>query len=167
MESLNLLTAPLSAVVGLLLVVGGLSLGTLASLVPKGSSAAARALVMARWPGDLEWWRIGTVRSRAGGTPGAGGRPGSRPESAADAADAADPGVWLDLAAAVAGAAAVADTVDTAGRTAPAPRFHATALMPMRRTATVVAVTAITAGYRAKSPTITERAGGVPSPVRA
>ncbi|MHA6761205.1 sensor histidine kinase [Streptacidiphilus sp. PAMC 29251] len=105
MESLYLLTAPLSAVVGLLLVVGGLCLGTVGSLLPSGSPlAAGRALALARRPGDLEWWRIGTVRSWAGGAtgsdPGSETGPGRRPRSTATV-DAADPGLWLDLAHAV------------------------------------------------------------------
>ncbi|MFF1649108.1 sensor domain-containing protein [Streptomyces sp. NPDC058240] len=95
-ESLYLLTAPLSAAVGLLLVVGGLCVGMVGSLLPSGSPIAARALALARWPGDLEWWRIGKVRSRAGGAWGAGQRPRSK-----ETADAADPGLWLDLAHAV------------------------------------------------------------------
>ncbi|MFC1411861.1 sensor histidine kinase [Streptacidiphilus sp. N1-12] len=96
LESLYLLTAPLTALLGLLLVAGGLCLGTAASLLPAGSSVAARALALARWPGDLEWWRIGTVRPRPGGTQGPGQRPRSK-----ETADAADPGLWLDLAHAV------------------------------------------------------------------
>lgn len=95
-ESLYLLTAPLSAVVGLLLVVGGLCVGAVGSLVPSGSAVAPRASALVRWPGDLEWWRIGKVRSRGGGAPGAGRRPRSK-----EPADAADPGLWLDLAHAV------------------------------------------------------------------
>lgn len=95
-ESLYLLTAPVSAAVGLLLVVGGLGLGTVASLFPSGSPVAARALALARWPGDLEWWRIGQARSQAGGARAAGQRPRSK-----ETADPADPGLWLDLAHAV------------------------------------------------------------------
>ncbi|MFE6870464.1 sensor domain-containing protein [Kitasatospora sp. NPDC057692] len=95
-ESLYLLTAPLSAVLGLLLVVGGLCVATVGSLLPGGSPVTARALALARWPGDVEWWRIGKVPSRAGGAAGAGWRP--RPK---ETADAADPGLWLDLAHAV------------------------------------------------------------------
>lgn len=64
--------------------------------MPSGSPVAARALALARWPGDLEWWRISRVRSRVGGAPGAGQRPRSK-----ETADAADPGLWLDLAHAV------------------------------------------------------------------
>ncbi|MER6628297.1 histidine kinase [Streptomyces sp. NPDC000987] len=93
-ESLYLLSAPLSAAVGLPLVISGLCVGTAGSLLPGGSPLAARALT--RWPGDLEWWRIRQVRSRAGGAPDAGRRP--RPKGPADAAG---PGLWLDLAHAV------------------------------------------------------------------
>ncbi|WP_225448091.1 sensor domain-containing protein [Streptacidiphilus sp. P02-A3a] len=93
-ESLYLLTAPPGAVVGLLLLVGGLGVAAVGSLLPGGAPVAGRALALARWPGDLEWWRIGRLRSRTG-VPGAGRRP--RPREA----DAADPGLWLDLAHAV------------------------------------------------------------------
>ncbi|MGW7824437.1 sensor domain-containing protein [Streptomyces puniciscabiei] len=96
MESLYLLTAPLSAVAGLLLVVGGLCVGAVGSLAPGGSLVAARALALARWPGDLEWWRIGRVRSRAGGAPDARWRP--RPK---ETTDTGDPGLWFDLVHAV------------------------------------------------------------------
>ncbi|MEV6402793.1 sensor domain-containing protein [Streptomyces bobili] len=92
-ESVYLVTAPLSAAVGLLLVVGGLCVGTVGSLLPSRSHVADRALALARWPGDLEWWRIGQVSSRAGGARGTGWRPRSK-----ETADAADPGLWLDLA---------------------------------------------------------------------
>ncbi|MFG2819815.1 sensor histidine kinase [Kitasatospora sp. NPDC048365] len=95
-ESLYLLTAPLSAAVGLLLAVGSLCVATVGSLLPSGSPVVARALALARWPGDLEWWRMGKVPSRAGGVRGSGWRPRSK-----EMADAADPGLWLDLAHAV------------------------------------------------------------------
>ncbi|MGW3247285.1 sensor histidine kinase [Streptomyces sp. NPDC001070] len=86
----------MSAGAGLLLVVGGLCVGMVGSLLPSGSPVAARALMLARWPGDLEWWRIGQVRSRADGARETGWRPRSK-----ESADAADPGLWLDLAHAV------------------------------------------------------------------
>lgn len=97
-ESLYLLTAPVSAVAGLLLVIGALCAGTAGSLLPRGSRLAARGLAAARWPGDLEWWRIGAARAQAGrtGTTAAARRPG--PEGTPEAAD---PGLWLDLAHAV------------------------------------------------------------------
>ncbi|MFD5074748.1 sensor histidine kinase [Streptomyces sp. NPDC058371] len=92
-ESLYLLTAPLSAAAGLLLMAGGLCVGAVGSLSPIVSPVAARALALARWPGDLEWWRIGQVRSRAGGARNTGRQPRST-----ETADAAGPGLWLDLA---------------------------------------------------------------------
>ncbi|MCX4552976.1 MULTISPECIES: sensor histidine kinase [unclassified Streptomyces] len=95
-ESLYLLTAPFTAAAGLLLMVGGLCVATVGSLLPGGSPVAARSLALARWSGDLEWWRIGTVRSRTDGTRGAGRRPRSK-----ETADATGPGLWLDLAHAV------------------------------------------------------------------
>ncbi|MFJ6459587.1 sensor domain-containing protein [Streptomyces sp. NPDC091387] len=95
-ESLYLLTAPLSAAAGLPLVAGGLCAGTAGSLVPNGSPVTARALALARWPGDLEWRRIGAVRSGTGRTGGAGRRPRAKEPDGA-----ADPELWLDLAHAV------------------------------------------------------------------
>lgn len=95
-ESLYLLTAPLSAAAGPLLVAGGLCAATAGSLVRSGSPVAARALALARWPGDLEWWRIGVVRARSGRARGADRRPGSK-----ETDGAADPELWLDLAHAV------------------------------------------------------------------
>ena len=79
LESLYLLTAPLSAVLGLLLVLGGLCAG---------------ALELSRWSGDVERWRIAKVRPRAGEAQGV-----RRRETAAAASD---PGLWLDVAHAVA-----------------------------------------------------------------
>ena len=90
-ESLYLLTAPVTTVFGVLLAVGGVCAGMIGSLVPRASSVAARAWASARWPGDVEWWRVGKVRSRAAGER-------ARPK---DAAAAADPGLWLDMAHAV------------------------------------------------------------------
>jgi signal transduction histidine kinase len=90
-ESLYLLTAPVTAVVGLFLAIGGVGVGMISSLVPRGSSTAVGALASARWPGDVEWWRVGKVRGRA---------VGQRTRSKETAA-ASDPGLWLDLAHAV------------------------------------------------------------------
>ena len=90
-ESLYLLTAPVTAVVGLLLVVCGVCAGTIGSLVRGRSPVAVGALESARWPGDVEWWRVGKVRTRAAGQR-------ARPKNAAAASD---PGLWLDLAHAV------------------------------------------------------------------
>jgi signal transduction histidine kinase len=83
---LYLLTAPVTVPFGLMLMVGCLCVGTIGSLIPGGSPVAARFLVVARWPGDLEWWRIGRVRDV-----------GARSRATQGAA-ASDPGLWLDLA---------------------------------------------------------------------
>lgn len=96
-ESLYLLTAPAIAVAGLLLVLGGLCAATAGSLVPGGSRVVAGALALARWSADLERWRIATVRSQAAGADNAGQRPRLKKTAAAS-----DPGLWLDVAHAVA-----------------------------------------------------------------
>jgi signal transduction histidine kinase len=80
-ESLYLLTAPVTATAGLLLVLGGLCAWTVGLLLPRGSRVTADALALTRWSADLERWRIAKVRS---------------------AAAASDPGMWLDMAHAVA-----------------------------------------------------------------
>jgi signal transduction histidine kinase len=82
-ESLYLLTAPVTAVVGLLLVVGGLAAGAVGLLVPGGSRLAAAGQALARRSADLERWRIGKLR-------------------AAHARAENDPGPWFDAAHAVA-----------------------------------------------------------------
>jgi hypothetical protein len=97
-ESLYLLTAPVIAFVGLLLVLGGVCLATVGLLRPGKSRPAAGALVPARWFADLERWRIATVRSLAVKAAGGGGRP--RPKEIT----ASDPGLWLDAAHTVVGA---------------------------------------------------------------
>jgi len=91
MESLYLLTAPVTAVGGALLTVCGVCAGTISSLIPGGSPMAARAWASARWSGDIEWWRINKVRPLTGGLR-------SRTK---EAAAASDPGLWLDMAHAV------------------------------------------------------------------
>ena len=96
-ESLYLLTAPAIAAAGLLLVLAGLCAGAAGSLVPGGTRAVAGALALARWSADLERWRIATVRSQAGGAQHAG-----QPPSLTRSAAASDPGLWLDVAHAVA-----------------------------------------------------------------
>jgi signal transduction histidine kinase len=95
-ESLYLLTAPVTAAAGLLLVLGGLCAGTVGLLLPGGSPVRPGVLAPARWFGDLERWRIARVRSPAAGAQGAGQRPGPK-----QAAAASDPGLWLDVAHAV------------------------------------------------------------------
>jgi signal transduction histidine kinase len=95
-ESLYLLTAPMIAAAGLLLVLGGLCVGTAGWLLPGGSRVAAGVLAPVRWLADLERWRIAKVRSPAPGAAGAGRRP--RPK---EKAAVSDPGLWLDVAHAV------------------------------------------------------------------
>jgi signal transduction histidine kinase len=96
-ESLYLLTAPVTAAAGLLLVLGGLCGAAVGLLLPGGSPVVARALALARWSADLERWRIAKVRFRAAAAEGAGQRPRLKA-----AADASDPGLWLDAAHTVA-----------------------------------------------------------------
>src|ERR1700733_11757745 len=96
-ESLYLLTAPVTAAAGPLLTLGGLGAGIVGSLLPGGSPVVAGALVLARWSADLERWRIGRVRAQAGGAEGAGQWPRPR-----EATAASDPRLWLDVAHAVA-----------------------------------------------------------------
>ena len=88
-ESLYLLTGPVTAAAGLLLVLGGLCAWTIGLLLPGGSRVAGGALALARWSADLERWRIATVRSAADRAEGTGQRP--RPK---EAAAASDPGLW-------------------------------------------------------------------------
>ncbi|SRR6266545_7843528 len=95
-ESLYLLTAPVIAAAGLLLVLGGLGAGTAAMLLPGRSPVPPGVLAPARWFADLERWRIARVRPPAAGAEGAGQRP--RPKQAPAASD---PGLWLDVAHAV------------------------------------------------------------------
>ena len=95
-ESLYLLTAPVTAAAGLLLVLGGLCAGTAGLLLPGRSPGVAGALAPARWGADLERWRIAKVRPPAAAAPGAGQRP--RPNQVPAASD---PGLWLDVTHAV------------------------------------------------------------------
>ena len=92
-ESLYLLTAPVIAAAGLLLVLGGLCAATVGLLVPGGSPVVAGVLAPSRWFADVERWRIARVRSLRAGA--AGGRP------RAAEITASDPGLWLDVAHAV------------------------------------------------------------------
>ena len=70
-ESLYLLTAPMIAGTGLLLVLGGLCAGTVGWLLPGGSRIVAGALAPARWMADLEQWRIAAMHPPATGAQGA------------------------------------------------------------------------------------------------
>jgi signal transduction histidine kinase len=94
-ESLYLLTAPVIAAAGLLLVLGGLCAGTAGWLLPGGSRVVAGALAPARWFADVERWRIAKVRSLAPEAEATGQWP--RPDRTATS----DPGLWLDVAHAV------------------------------------------------------------------
>jgi signal transduction histidine kinase len=95
-ESLYLLTPPVIAAAGLLLVLGGLCVGTAGWLLPGGSRVVAGVLAPARWLADLERWRIAKVRSPGPGAAAAGRRPRSK-----DKAAVSDPALWLDVAHAV------------------------------------------------------------------
>ncbi|WP_218041612.1 sensor histidine kinase [Acrocarpospora macrocephala] len=95
-ESLYLLTAPVTAAAGLLLVLGGLCVGTVGLLLPGGSPVVAGALAPVRWFADVERWRIAKVRSPTAGAEDGGRRPRPR-----ETADASDPGLWLGVAHAV------------------------------------------------------------------
>lgn len=90
-ESLYLLTAPVTAAAGLLLVLGGLWVAAAGLVVPGGSPVAGVAAPV-RWVADVEWWRIVRVSSSAAGAQRAGWV--SRPRGTAAASD---PGLWLGL----------------------------------------------------------------------
>ncbi|MGD0558528.1 MAG: sensor domain-containing protein [Streptosporangiaceae bacterium] len=92
-ESLYLLTAPVTAAIGLLLVLGGLGVGMLGLLLPGGSPVVAGGRALARWPADVERWRIAKVRSQPDGT--------GRRQRPKESGSASDPGRWLDAAHAV------------------------------------------------------------------
>jgi signal transduction histidine kinase len=95
-DSLYLLTAPLTAAAGLLLALGGLCVATPALVLPGGSRVVAAVLAPARWVADVERWRIATVRSAAGAA-----KEADRQHRPRQAAGASDPGLWLDVAHAV------------------------------------------------------------------
>jgi signal transduction histidine kinase len=109
-ESLYLLTAPVTVAAGLLLVFAGVCAGAVGLLVPGGSRVAAGGMGLARWSADVERWRIAKVRSRADGAAGAVRWPKLR-----KTADASDPGLWLDLAYTVAVVPVVLFTVVVTG----------------------------------------------------
>jgi signal transduction histidine kinase len=95
-ESLYLLTAPMIAAAGLLLVSGGLCVGTVGRLVARRAPVVAGVAAPVRWLSELEWWRIGRVRAATAGARSLGRR--SRPSGVAAASD---PGLWLGLVHAV------------------------------------------------------------------
>jgi signal transduction histidine kinase len=96
LESLYLLTAPAIAAAGLLLVFGGLCVGSVGWLLPGGSRVAVAVLAPARWFADLERWRSTKVRTLAERAEGAS--QWRRPKAPAAASDS---GLWLDVAHAV------------------------------------------------------------------
>jgi signal transduction histidine kinase len=89
-DSLYLLTAPVVAAAGLLVVLGGLCVGAVGLLLPGGSPVVAGGLAPVRWFANAERWRISKVRPLAGAV--------LRPQ---ETADASDPGLWLGVAHAV------------------------------------------------------------------
>jgi len=95
-ESLYLLTAPVTAAAGLLLVLGGLCAGMAGLLLRGRSPVPPGALAPVRWSADVERWRIAKVRPPSTGAPGARQRP--RPK---ELPAASDPGLWLGAAHAV------------------------------------------------------------------
>ncbi|WP_329372426.1 sensor histidine kinase [Streptomyces sp. NBC_00669] len=105
-ESSYLLTAPVAAAAGLLLVLGGLGVRAAGALLPGGPRVPAWALAPVRWFADVERWRIAAVRPLPAGArrPGAGpegaGRRKFRPEGATprETVAGADPGLWLEVA---------------------------------------------------------------------
>ncbi|GAT70434.1 histidine kinase [Planomonospora sphaerica] len=94
-ESLYLLTAPVTAAAGLLLVLTGLCAGAAGSLLPGGSPVAAGALAPVRWAAGVERWRIARVR------PSAGAEGADRWRGSEAAAATSDPGLWLGVVHAV------------------------------------------------------------------
>jgi signal transduction histidine kinase len=96
-ESLYLLTAPVTAVTGLLLVLGGLCAATAGLLLPGRRPVPPGALAPVRWSADVERWRIAEVRALSTGVPGTRQRPAPKETPAAS-----DPGLWLGVAHAVA-----------------------------------------------------------------
>jgi signal transduction histidine kinase len=95
LESLYLLTAPVTAAAALVLALAGLCVATAGLLLPGRSPVVAVALAPSRWCADLELWRIAKVRSVASGPAGIGRGP--RPREAA----AFDQAAWLDVAYAI------------------------------------------------------------------
>ncbi|MFJ9348378.1 sensor histidine kinase [Streptomyces sp. NPDC101237] len=91
LDSAYLLTGPLSAVFGLLMVLGAGCLGAVGLLSPGRARARAAAADLARWPADVERWRIARVRSRGDEAPDVRRRPGRVP-------DGSDAGLWPDVA---------------------------------------------------------------------
>lgn len=105
-DSLYLLTAPVTAVAGLLVLLAALGVAAVGWLTPGRPAVPARGLAPVRWLAAAERWRIGKIRHWPTHTP----RPRRRGEAAdaagwsgssGEAADVADPGLWLSAAHAV------------------------------------------------------------------
>lgn len=96
-RSAYLLTAPVTAAMGLVLLLGAMGVWVIGSVAPGGSHVSMNALTVARWPGDVEWWRISAVCDLTGGSGGGARRPrsGKSPASVGF-------GLWLDLTHSVA-----------------------------------------------------------------
>lgn len=90
-ESAFLLTAPITALPGVLWVTVTFVVGTFTTASPRLSR---RCWSSAHHPGDVEWWRIRALRAAGTNTSSTERRP-----AASD--PAADPGRWLDAAHAV------------------------------------------------------------------
>ena len=90
-ESLYLLTAPVAALLGVLMAVAGLGVGLLGLVVPGSGSTrlTTAASVLVRWPAELERWRIGKVRGGA-----VGGLRGDRTRDGGLRNDRARDGEW-------------------------------------------------------------------------
>jgi len=94
-ESLYLLTAPVTAAAGLVAGVGGLCVGAVGLVLPgRGAPVVGAALAPARWCGDIERWRIAKVRAAAAGTRRAGRRRRRREQLVATESASS----WLDAA---------------------------------------------------------------------
>lgn len=91
-ESLYLLTAPVTAAAGLLVVLAGLCVGGFGLLLPGRSPMVAIGLAPVRWFADVERWRISKVRSLARTVEHV--RERQRPK---ETTDASDPGLWLGV----------------------------------------------------------------------
>jgi signal transduction histidine kinase len=98
-----MLTAPVTAMAGLLLVACGVCAATIGLLLPRGSRFGASVLAPARWFADLERWRIAAVRSTGRFAAATGQGAGPRGPAALDSTrpkqvSASDPGLWLEVA---------------------------------------------------------------------
>ncbi|MCM3882758.1 sensor histidine kinase [Frankia sp. R82] len=100
-ESLYLLTGPVSAVAGLLVVLGGLCVGMLGRVAGR-APVAAGVVAPVYWSADLEWWRIDRVRASVPGPErlARSGRQAPQP-GPGSGSGASNPRLWSSLAHAV------------------------------------------------------------------